>query len=144
MNKLPAWKTPDSDALMAEASHIHGSLFGTDAPASLLADYARAHHECREFAGSTKAERRSVDIVLDKRLDVAAIGRLLTSGADRHLLTRKLLLVSYLAECDGKHPDFRREVRGWLPSMMQAMVVGAFGIVRMVRAKIQIAVHGIV
>lgn len=115
-------------ALRREAHHLHRGLFRREAPLSLVENYLQAHAAMPELHAASTEQLRTVRIIVANRLDAAAIEPWLRGGRVRHILSRKLLLIAYLAECGAQHPEFRRRARGhwqgWFNMAYAALLSG--------------------
>lgn len=98
--------------LRREAEFLHRQFFQRDALEGFIDGYLRIHAELPDMARASDNELRTVKVIVEKELDALGIEPWLRSGPERHLLSRKLLLTAYLAECDSAHPEFRQAVRG--------------------------------
>jgi hypothetical protein len=76
-------------------------------------------------------------------LDALGIEPWLRGGLQRHLLSRKLLLIAYLGECDAVHPGFRQAVSGRMPSCLQLCGAGMLGAWHLLAGRFQKAVYGL-
>ena len=82
---------------------------------------------------ASDGELRTMQIIINKKLDALGIEPWLRTRSSRHLLSRKLLLIAYLAECDATHPKFRKEVKGRFRSLVQLFtncVLAAFHLLK--------------
>lgn len=98
--------------MKGEAQHLHWCLFRRDAPRALIDSYLLAHIDIPELRACSPDQEQAIRVIVNKRLDAVAIEPWLRGGARRHLLSSKLLLIAYLAECDGRHSEFARRSRG--------------------------------
>lgn len=130
--------------LLDEVLHFHTSLFSRPPSQDLAAAYVRAHGDIAALADMNSAQRQSLRRIIQRRLDAVAIEFWLRSkDGSRHPLSAKLLLISYLAETDACHPEYRRSgiARGGLCAMSVQVLRSA---VRMVCGLFQKGRHGIV
>jgi hypothetical protein len=96
-------------ALVSEAQHFHGCLFGRPASGDLIRRYVVAHRALDGLRQAPDDELRSVKAILDQRLNAAWIEPWLRrKRGRRHVLTAKLLLIAYLAECSGTAQEMDR------------------------------------
>lgn len=133
----------DQVDLTREAEILHRQFFRRDAPLGLIEGYTRAHAELPDIARASDSELRTVRIVIERGLDALGIEPWLRSGPERHLLSRKLLLIAFLAECDAAHPEFRQEMDGRFRSLAQLGRSGALAVIRLIRGRLQKAFHGL-
>ena len=131
-------------SLKHEAEVLHRQFFRCNAPDRLIENYIRVHEEQPELLMDCSKESRTVKIIVEKNLDALGIEICLRTGSKRHLLSRKLLLLAYLAECDGLHPKFRQVAKGRVHSLMQlcaSIISAAF---HWFKGKCQMAIYGLV
>lgn len=95
-----------------EVNYFHCCLFGYPAPARLVNLYVDFNEEHFDRVSANSSDTRTVEIIIAKRLDAVGIEKWLRRKGLRHLLSRKLMLIMYLAECDSAHPDFRVCISG--------------------------------
>jgi len=129
--------------LSHEVQVLHQQFFRSPAPPALIDQYLRFHAESPTLVQATPQELRTVATIVHKRLDALGIEPWLRGGAQRHLLSRKLLLIAYLAECDAEHLGFRRAVSGRLPSCLQLCGAGVRGAWHLLTGRLQKAVYGL-
>jgi hypothetical protein len=70
--------------------------------------YLKFHQDCPELMVATPEEIHTVTTIVDKKLDALGIEPWLRKGTNRHLLTRKLMLIAYLTECDAEYYKYWR------------------------------------
>lgn len=99
-------------SLKSEGKYLHQCLFRREAPAPLIINYLEVHAAMPELNEGAVAQQRTLDRIVEKKLDATAIEPWLRTKSRRHLLSSKLLLLAYLAECDGQHSEFQRQSRG--------------------------------
>lgn len=133
----------ETAALLDEVRHFHASLFGRPPSASLAEAYLRAHADIEALGALDAAQRRSLQRIVERRLDAVAIEPWLRSKTGRrHPLGAKLLLISYLAETDAAHPEYSRA--SVLPAGLCPLAVRVLSsAARMLRGLFQKAWHGI-
>ncbi len=129
--------------LTREAEVLHRQFFRREASLGFIDEYLRAHVELPDIWQASDNELRTVNIVIEKKLDALGIEPWLRTGSRRHLLSRKLLLIAYLAECDATHLEFRQEIIGRTRSFAQLCSSGALGIIRLSKGWIQKALYGL-
>jgi hypothetical protein len=133
----------DACNLSQEVQVLHQQLFRSPAPLALIDQYLRFHAESPALVQATPQELRTVATIVHKRLDALGIEPWLRGGAQRHLLSRKLLLIAYLGECDAEHLGFRQAVSGRLPSCSQLCGAGVLGVWHLLTGRLQKAMHGL-
>ena len=92
---------------------------------------------------ATDNELRTMEAIVEKHLDALGIEPWLRVGSTRHLLSRKLLLIAYLAECDAQHPEFRRAANGRFLSLVQLCLSTTSGVWHLLRGRRQKALYGL-
>jgi len=100
------------ERLEHEVIYFHYCLFGNPAPARLINLYVEFNREHFDGVSVNSNDARTVAIIIKMRLDAVGIEHWLRRKGLRHLLSRKLMLIMYLAECDSAHPDFRVCITG--------------------------------
>ncbi len=116
------------DLLREEAGYLHRALFGTEASATFIQYYLAAHAVVPSLSEVGAAEQRSVRIVVERHLNPLAVECALRRPRGRHLLTQKLLLTNYIAECDGEHTAAFHCSGSRIRNLFAGMVVGTSGI----------------
>ena len=81
-------------------------MFGRECASSIGEYYVRAHFEMFELRDAPDIQFSTVRAIVNKKLNAVLIEPWLRGGMRRHILSRKLLLISYLAECDADHPEY--------------------------------------
>ena len=114
----------DCSLLGQECRYLYFFFFKKTPPPCLVQGYIQAHKELSSLRDFPAREYATIQKILEKRLNATAIEPWLRRKGERHVLTRKLMLISFLAECGGGHEEFSRQaqgrVRGWW-----ALVLGA-------------------
>jgi hypothetical protein len=128
---------PDACHLSHEVQVLHLQFFRRPAPQGLIEAYLKFHAE------STKDELRTVATVVNNGLDALGMEPWLRGGSSRHLLSRKLLLIAYLAECDAAHLESSRGVQGRWRSFVQLCVSTLTGSGHLLKGRFQKALHGL-
>lgn len=124
--------------------YLHRELFRTDPPPELVSNYLRVHAEIPAFRLFEEGELRTVRTVVERRLDAVGIELWLRTRQNRrHALSAKLLLLSYLAECDARHNEFSRRSSGLCRAIarMCLAIITAAG--SGLRGRFQIAWYGL-
>jgi hypothetical protein len=133
-----------AETLCAEAAFLHQQFFGRAATPAFISTYCQAHAEIADLSAANADELRTVQRVFAKRLDACGLEPWLRHGTRRHLLSRKLMLVAYLAECDGEHSEFRRAETGRWRSWRALSQAGLKGLFRLLRGWWQKTRYGLV
>jgi hypothetical protein len=129
--------------LIQEVKVLHLQFFHCVAPQGLIDGYLRFHMESPDLVRASTGELRTVDVIIRKRLDALGIEPWLRVGSKRHLLSRKLLLIAYLAECDAAHPEFRRTVNGRIRSLGRLCMSALSAVGHLLRGRLQKAFYGL-
>ena len=88
--------------LMDEAVWFHHAMFASAPSSEFIRNYIDANLEC----GDLHSEIGEVVIIrrlAKKKANVVVVEAALRRRKPRHLLTRKMTLVAYIAECDAAH-----------------------------------------
>ncbi len=133
----------DACNLSHEVQVLHQQFFRNPAPPALVGQYLRFHVVSPMLVQATPRELLTVATIVHKRLDALGIEPWLRGGVQRHLLSRKLLLIAYLGECDAAHRGFRRAVSGRMPSCLQLCGAGMLGAWHLLAGRLQKAIYGL-
>lgn len=133
----------DGCHLSREVQLLHQQFFRSPAPPALIVQYLRFHAESPTLVQATPQELRTMATIVHWRLDALGIEPWLRGGAQRHLLSRKLLLIAYLGECDAAHLGFRQAVSGRLPSSLHLFGAALRGVWHLFAGRLQKAVYGL-
>ena len=133
--------TIDQINLTREVEVLHRQFFRRDAPHGLIEGYLRIHAELPDLVRANDDELRTMRIIIEKELDALGIEPWLRFGAERHLLSRKLLLTAYLAECDAAHLEFRQELKGRIRSLTHLCWSTALAAIHLLRGRLQKAFY---
>jgi hypothetical protein len=124
-----------------EANYFFHCLFGSEAPSTLVTQYARVHDELPEMSDFLSDKLGTINIIISRRLDAVSIEPWFRKTTIRHPLSAKLLLIAYLAETQGGRTEFSRQrIVGWL-GLMKAIVGG---VLSLMAGRYQIFRHGLV
>ena len=129
--------------LSQEVQILHQQFFLNPAPPALIDRYLQFHTESSTLVEATPQELRTVATIVYKRLDALGIEPWLRGGEQRHLLSRKLLLIAYLGECDAAHLGFRQAAIGRLPSCVQLCGTAVRGAWHLLVGRLQKAMYGL-
>lgn len=133
----------DACYLSHEVQVLHLQFFRRPAPQSLVEAYLKFHVDSLMLMQATDDELRTVVVVVNKGLDALGIEPWLRGGSARHLLSRKLLLIAYLAECDAAHLESSRGVRGRWRSLVQLFRSTVIGTGHLLKGRLQKALYGL-
>ena len=95
--------------LKKEAIFFHSQIFGYPPNEELINHYCNAHFEISVFLHIKPGERKCIDLILSKKLDALGIEFWTRKFSLFSILTSKLLLISYIAESDGKHIEYYKK-----------------------------------
>jgi hypothetical protein len=98
--------------LCREAHYLYQQCFQRRASSSLVERYKNAHAEIPELNRADAQETRTMYLIMEKKLNAPGIEPWLRNEKKHHILTSKLLLIMYLAECDAAHREFTRASSG--------------------------------
>ena len=85
-----------SQELSREAEFFHGKIFGRPMPAEIGAAYVSANRMLLQDATNVAPVR--MELILERAMDVEAIEFALRRRIPQNVLTKKLLILCYLAE----------------------------------------------
>jgi hypothetical protein len=135
----------EQEKLCDEGKYLYFHLFHRHPPNNLVDAYIRAHAEIKDLRTVDPRQKETVDIIVDQGLDPIIVEPWLRGKKTRHLLSAKMLLIAYLAECDiHHHPEFSRSARS------SKMTLGSIGLatiaagIRLIRGYIQKMRHELV
>jgi len=129
--------------LEQEVNYFHYCLFDSPAPARLVNLYIEFNTDLADSVKVNSNDARTVSTIVMKRLDAVGIEFWLRRKGLRHQLSRKLMLIMYLAECDGEHLDFRVCISGPLGGY-KAVVVGlSKAFMHLFVGRIQVALYAL-
>src|SRR5262245_31440698 len=132
-----AGMTPD---LTAEARYLHAALFAQPADPSVVERYVDAHR----LLFAAEPPSRLVATILDRRLDAEAIEYALRRRRAGAELTRKLQILSYLAEVRGAYEREFLNRRARRPAAMLALAAAALRSAwKLVKGELLVRRHGL-
>jgi len=79
-------------------------MFGFSPSSEFIHHYVVANQECSDLHADI-VEVDFIRYIIKNEHSVLAIETALRRKVNRHLLSRKIILVSYIAECDGTHRE---------------------------------------
>jgi hypothetical protein len=129
--------------LTHEVQVLHSQCFGRAAPQELIKAYVKFHIESPKLVEATNEEIQTLVTVINKELDAFGIEPWLRGGPTRHLLSRKLLLISYLAECDAAHLESSQLLKGRWRILVQLFCNSVNGIGYLLKGRFQKALYGL-
>jgi len=129
--------------LTHEVQVLHSQCFGRAAPQELIKAYVKFHIESPKLVEATNEEIQTLVTVINKELDAFGIEPWLRGGPTRHLLSRKLLLISYLAECDAAHLESSQLLKGRWRILLQLFCNSVNGIGYLLKGRFQKALYGL-
>lgn len=94
--------------LQQEAVHFYKCMFNDHPTQDLIKNYISAHADLNELNNLPDDQNCTIFKIVKKNMNAVVIEPWLRKNGDRHGLSAKLLLVSYLTECGGGHSKFRR------------------------------------
>jgi len=110
--------------LRKEAEYLYRRLFGRAASTELIENYLAAHAGMPALHAAHEAQFNTMRTIVAKGLDAVAIEPWLRGRNVRHILSRKLLLISYLAECDSRHSEYVRQSGGLMEGRLRFVLAG--------------------
>ena len=129
--------------LIHELEIFHYQFFSCVPPVVTVSAYIAAHRDKPELFYASESEIRTINIIVEKNINALGIEPWLRISSKRHLLSRKLLLISYLAECDAAHQDFRQESKGLFHSFIGIFFSLSLGAFLLVKGRIDISIYGL-
>jgi len=133
----------DIGQLTHEVQVLHLQFFDKAAPQELIKAYVKFHIDSPKLVQATNEEIQTVVTVINKELDAFGIEPWLRGGPTRHLLSRKLLLISYLAECDAAHLEYSQLLKGRWRTFVQLLCNSVNGIGHLLKGRFQKALYGL-
>jgi len=94
--------------LIDEIKFFYKALFGENPPEKLVYYYIKAHSNIIRLSDFDYAQFETVQMIINKNLDCVGIEPWLRNNKQRHLLSSKLILVTYLAESGADFDYFAR------------------------------------
>lgn len=120
----------DYSSLRCEAAHLHLCLFGEHISSEISSLYISAHETLRELIDAPFVQLQTLRVIVEEGLDATSIEPWFRDGKKRHLLSSKLLLLSYLAECSGNRSLFSRCGRHQYSNLLTAGFLGVVSLLR--------------
>ncbi len=134
----------DTEYLTKEARLFYRQLYKFHPSDSFINLYLQAHLYGKMISELDTNELSSVIKVVNNNLDAVAIEPWLRKkGQKRHALSSKLMLVSFLSECDSHHQEFFRKTRADQFAWLKAATIILIALPRYVLGFIQKYIYGI-
>lgn len=139
-----AGDSQNTSVLEEECRYLYSCFFKREAPAGLVHEYVRAHRELPALRDYPEEDGRTLRRIVEKRLHAVAIEPWLRRKGSRHALTRKLLLLAFLAEAGGGHSEFSRRASGPLLGWLALAGNGVMGVVDLALGYAEKTFYGLV
>lgn len=133
-----------ADNVLEEAKYLHYQLFRRLPESNIVDYYLRAHTEMLELSKFNEQELQTVEFIVTRGLDAVGIEPWLRNKKSRHALSVKLLLLTYLAECDTKHSEFCRDSPNKNTAILQMGYTVFLAALRLIRGFTQKARYGLI
>jgi hypothetical protein len=131
------------DSLRTEAKYLYYQLFQRVSSSQFLELYVKAHIESESLMDLPQSELAHVQTILQKKLDAVAIEPWLRKAMRLHALSSKLLLVSYLSECDSMNQEYSRQHPSGSLSILKIIILSLKSFFRLTRGFLQKHFYGI-
>ena len=95
--------------LEKEAMYFHFQIFGFFPNKDFILNYCNAHSEISYFLQFKSSDIEHINFIVKKNLDAPGIEFWTRKFSLLPALTSKLLLISYIAETDGKHRKYYKK-----------------------------------
>lgn len=102
----------DLAALRAECTFFYRCMFGRDPTDRFIQYYLDVHTSRSELCTPEFLNNQSVKVIKHKKLNAVHIEPWLRKPGKNHPLSAKLLVITYVAECDATHSEFSRSATG--------------------------------
>jgi len=126
-----------------EVTFFHQHMFARIPSESLVNSYLSAHRYLPELRRIEPAQIRLIQKIISEQLSVMGIEPWLRTKGDRHPITSKLLLISYLSECDACHPEFNRKHHCKEHGLLAIIRQGIKGVFCLIHGRLEMIRHGI-
>lgn len=134
----------DNYLLVSEVNYFHQQIFRRNAPNTFVEAYLAVHLDRYDLFIADEHQKQTVRLIVERKLDALGIELWLRSKNKNHLLSSKLQLMFYIAECDALHPEFRFKATGHLQCFLRLGISGLYAGLRLVRGRIQKSLYGLV
>jgi len=131
------------NTLTTEAKYLYFHFFQRIASNQFVKLYIKAHMESEWLMDLPQSELAQVRTILDKKLDAVAIEPWLRKSIRLHALSSKLLLVSYLSECDTMNQEYSRKYLSGSLSILKIITLSIKSFFRLMRGFLQKFFYGI-
>lgn len=131
-------------SMFEEVKYLHYQLFRRLPESNIIDYYIRAHTEIQELSKLNEQELQTVQFIVTHGLDAVGIEPWLRNKRLRHALSVKLLLLTYLAECDTKHSEFCRNNPSKKAAILQMGCAVFFAALRLIRGFTQKVRYGLI
>jgi hypothetical protein len=128
--------------LKKEFNFFFQHMFDEKTSQKLINFYIEVHSKPGLISGSS-SEEQTVKMIVTKCLDASGIEPWLRSPRRRHLLSQKLLLISYLRETSAGVHGIRKEVIGRKKAYWVIFIAGFMGCLSLLRGLIQKIRYGL-
>jgi hypothetical protein len=135
--------TEEIERYREEVTFLHQQMFYRNPSDSLVNSYLSAHRYLPELRRIEPAQMRLIQKIISKQLSVMGIEPWLRTKGDRHPITSKLLLISYLSECDASHPEFNRKHHCNKNGLLAIIRQGINGVFCLIHGRLEMIRHGI-
>jgi hypothetical protein len=133
----------DIGALTSECIFLYKCMFGRPPSGQFMQHYLDAHCARPELCSSSYLENATLQKLQAKNLNAVCIEPWLRRINQNHPLTAKLLLITYIAECDSRHPEFNRNTKGCLLGKCQLLLELVRGAVQLFYGYILVKLYGL-
>lgn len=134
----------EHELLLKEARYLHRRMFNRYPADKLVDAYVRAHTEIDELHAVNPKQLKTVHTIIDRGLEPGGIEPWLRGNGIRHVLSAKMLLIAYLAECDACHPEFARHATDGRMALVHMSRTTLGAVFRLFHGYVQKAWHGLV
>jgi hypothetical protein len=134
----------ESEMLLEELRYLYALIFHRCPTNKILESYVRAHAEIVDFRDADKSQLKTVRIIVINRLDAIGIEPFFRGREIRHILSAKMLLLAYLAECEGTHSEFSHDNSCGHMALVSIFYAVIEATIHVMRGCIQKALYGLV
>lgn len=131
-------------ALGEESAYLYRCMFGRSPTDTLVDAYVRAHAEIGDLRALDALQLNTVHVIVAQRLDAVGIEPCLRGKEMRHALSSKMLLLGYLAECEGANPEFSRRAAAGRMALVKMSMATLAALFRLLRGYAQKVRHGLI
>ena len=134
----------EREILFVEIRYLYTLIFHRYPTNKIIEFYLRAHAEITDFRDADKSQLETVRIIVTRRLDAIGIEPFFRGGEVRHILASKMLLLAYLAECEGAHSEFLHDNSCGHMALVSIFFAAIQAAIHIMRGCIQKAWYGLV